>query len=248
MSESIEVKHFSHKHHLKRKCIQTSFQCDGCKELGFGSCYQCKKRCNFRLHNECALLDSGSITHPFFKKCHFTFHESPSHIRSCVACGKEVKGFMYQSSRNEAHVLHPRCLKLAHNRTVESDDHGVMKVNLIEKLPHFSTCLKCTKRSISKNIKGWAYVSDCRNNYRYHVACVKDMFSENLNNLQLQPTDGRNRSIFSLLVQKSGLIGKTVSEDSWRFIISMVRIIISLIFGVGDPMSIILTVAGALQN
>ncbi len=115
-------------------------------------------------------------------------------------------------------------------------------------MPHFSTCLKCTKKSISKDIKGWAYVSDCRNNYRYHVACVKDMFSENLNNLQLQPTDGRNKSIFSLLVHKGGLIGKTVSEDSLKFIISMVQVIISLIIGVGDPMSIILTFAGALPK
>nr|POE45059.1 hypothetical protein CFP56_24991 [Quercus suber] len=210
MSRIDEIKHSSHRHQLKLMRIETCYQCDGCKEQGLGSFYQCNnRRCGFHLHEECALASgSGSITHPFFKNCHFIFYNEESQsdtILVCVACGKNVQGFMYKSSGNKAHVLHPRCLKLPHNR---ANDQGV-NVNLRKKLPWMSKCLICQSRKISNEIKGWAYVSSC-GKFRYHVACLKDINFENWNNnvRLLQPTDGRNTSIFSLLLQKSGLIGK----------------------------------------
>ena len=81
MSKITEIRHFSHKHQLKLMCVKKSnYQCAGCKEPGLGSCYQCnKKKCGFHLHEECALASgSGSITHPFFKNCHFIFHDDES--------------------------------------------------------------------------------------------------------------------------------------------------------------------------
>ena len=248
MSEITEIKNSSHQHHLELKCIQTCHDCDGCKELVFGSCYKCKKRCDYHLHKECAILDFGSITHPFFKKSHFTFHESPSgpsQTSSCVACGKKVQGFMYKSSSNDAHVLHPCCFKLPHNKTTEN--HGV--INLLEKLPFMSkSCLKCGKKNISNEIKGWAYVSAC-GKYRYHVACVKDMVVENWNNVRfLQQSEGRNKSTVEFIVQQitAVLTGKKVRKYSWTIIKSIVELIISAIFG--DSTSIILTLADSLQN
>ena len=103
MSRVDEIKHSSHRHQLKLMRIETCYQCDGCKEQGLGSFYQCnKRRCGFHLHEECALASgSGSITHPFFKNCHFIFHDDESQSDTtliCAACSNNVQGFMYKSS------------------------------------------------------------------------------------------------------------------------------------------------------
>lgn len=237
MSRVDEIKHSSHRHQLKLMRIETCYQCDGCKEQGLGSFYQCnKRRCGFHLHEECALASgSGSITHPFFKNCHFIFHDEESQsdtILVCVACGKNVQGFMYKSSGIKAHVLHPCCLKLPHNR---ANDQGV-NVNLRKKLPWMSKCLICQSRKISNEIKGWAYVSSC-GKFRYHVACLKDMIFENWNNnvLLLQPTDGRNTSTFSLLLQRSGLTGKNAHKYSLEIMKVIVEVIIAALFGDATP-------------
>lgn len=237
MSRVDEIKHSSHRHQLKLMRIETCYQCDGCKEQGLGSFYQCnKRRCGFHLHEECALASgSGSVTHPFFKNCHFIFHDEESQsdtILVCVACGKNVQGFMYKSSGNKAHVLHPCCLKLPHNR---ANDQGV-NVNLRKKLPWMSKCLICQSRKISNEIKGWAYVSSC-GKFRYHVACLKDMIFENWNNnvLLLQPTDGRNTSTFSLLLQRSGLTGKNAHKYSLEIMKVIVEVIIAALFGDATP-------------
>ncbi|KAK7848168.1 hypothetical protein CFP56_005536 [Quercus suber] len=243
MSRIDEIKHSSHRHQLKLMRIETCYQCDGCKEQGLGSFYQCnKRRCGFHLHEECALASgSGSITHPFFKNCHFIFHDEESQsdtILVCVACGKNVQGFMYKSSGNKAHILHPCCLKLPHNR---ANDQGV-NVNLREKLPMMSKCLICQSRKISNEIKGWAYVSSC-GKFRYHVACLKDMIFENWNNnvRLLQPTDGRNTSTFSLLLQKSGLTGKNARKYSLEIMKVIVEVIIAALFGDATPIFLTLS-------
>lgn len=237
MSRVDEIKHSSHRHQLKLMRIETCYQCDGCKEQGLGSFYQCnKRRCGFHLHEECALASgSGSVTHPFFKNCHFIFHDEESQsdtILVCVACGKNVQGFMYKSSGNKAHVLHPCCLKLPHNR---ANDQGV-NVNLRKKLPWMSKCLICQSRKISNEIKGWAYVSSC-GKFRYHVACLKDMIFENWNNnvRLLQPTDGRNTSTFSLLLKRSGLTGKNAHKYTLEIMKVIVEVIIAALFGDATP-------------
>ncbi|XP_023904783.1 uncharacterized protein LOC112016450 [Quercus suber] len=198
-----EIQHPSHRHRLTLfTSVQTSFKFDECKERGLETCYKCNERnCNFHLHEDCALASgSGPITHQFFKNCCFKFHgEYQADNRNCVACGKNVKGFMYESSSNEALVLHPCCLKLPHSKT--TSDHGV-SVTLREQVSLMrSKCQICNRRKLSENIKGWAYVSDC-GKHRYHVACVKDMIFNNLHNVQvLASTDGSNTSTLSLQVQ-----------------------------------------------
>ena len=263
MSRVDEIKHSSHRHQLKLMRIETCYQCDGCKEQGLGSFYQCnKRRCGFHLHEECALASgSGSVTHPFFKNCHFIFHDEESQsdtILVCVACGKNVQGFMYKSSGNKAHVLHPCCLKLPHDRANDqvvnvnlrahvlhpcclklphnrANDQGV-NVNLRKKLPWMSKCLICQSRKISNEIKGWAYVTSC-GKFRYHVACLKDMIFENWNNnvRLLQPTDGRNTSTFSLLLQRSGLTGKNAHKYTLEIMKVIVEVILAALFGDATP-------------
>nr|XP_023902002.1 uncharacterized protein LOC112013858 [Quercus suber]XP_023904761.1 uncharacterized protein LOC112016429 [Quercus suber]POE45064.1 hypothetical protein CFP56_24996 [Quercus suber]POE48585.1 hypothetical protein CFP56_77679 [Quercus suber] len=247
MSRITEIQHPSHRHRLTLfTSIQTSFQCDGCKERGLESCYKCNEgNCNFHLHGDCAFASGfGPIFHPFFKNCIFTFHgEYQADNRNCVACGKEVGGFMYESSSNEALVLHPCCLKLPHSKT--TSDHGV-KVTLRKQVSLMRKCQICNRRKLRENIKGWAYVSDC-GKHRYHVACVKDMIFNNLHNVQvLAPTEGSNTSTLSLQVQRSVFNVKNFRKYGGRIIKLIVEVIISAIFG--DAISIILTLVDVIQQ
>ncbi|KAL0003099.1 hypothetical protein SO802_016880 [Lithocarpus litseifolius] len=118
---------------------------------------------------------------------------------------------MYESSSNEALVLHPCCLKLPHSKTIS--DHGV-NVTLREQVSLMrSKCQICNRRKLSDNIKGWAYVPDC-GKHRHHVACVKDMIFNNFNNVQvLEPTEGSNTSTLSLQVQRSVFNGKNFRKS-----------------------------------
>ena len=195
---------------------------------------------------DCALASGfGPIFHPFFKNCCFKFRgEYQADNRNCVACGKEVRGYMYESSSNDALVLHPCCLKLPHSKTTSG--HGV-KVTLRKQVSLMrSKCQICNRRKLRENIKGWAYISDC-GKHRYHVACVKDMIFNNLNNVQvLAPTDGSNTTTLSLQVQQSVFNGKNFSKYGGRTIKLIVEVIISAIFG--DASSIILTLVDVIQQ
>ncbi|KAL0003101.1 hypothetical protein SO802_016882 [Lithocarpus litseifolius] len=246
MSRITNIKHPSHRHQLTLfTSIQTPFNCDGCKERGLESCYKCKEdNCNFHLHEDCAFASgSGPITHQFFQNCSFTFHgEYQIDNRNCVACGKYVRGFMYESSINEALVLHPCCLKLPHSKT--TSDHGV-NVTLREQVSHVRKCQICNRRKLLENTMGWAYVSDC-GKHRYHVACVKDMIFNNFHNVQvLEPTES-NTSTLSLQVQRSVFNGKKFRKYGGRIIKLIVEVIIRAIFG--DALSIILTLVDVIHQ
>lgn len=246
MARITAIQHPSHRHRLTLfTSIQTSFQCDGCKERGLGFCYKCNDmNCTFHLHEHCALASgSGPITHQFFNNCSFTFRDYLADNRNCVACGKRVRGFMYEcSSSKEAFVLHPCCLKLPHSKT--TSDHG--SVTLRKQVSRMrSKCQICNRRKLPENIKGWAYVSDCRK-YRYHVACVEDMIFNNLHNNQvLAPTEGSNTSTLRLQVQQSVFNVKNFRK--YGGIIKLIlEVIISAIFG--DAFSIILTLADVIER
>ncbi|KAG2730286.1 hypothetical protein I3760_01G285500 [Carya illinoinensis] len=222
MTKITEIKHSSHRHQLKLMCSPTPYTCDGCKELGFEACYQCNKKlsiCNFHLHEECAIASSCPTKHPFFKKGNFIFRDkSPSHAKFCVACGKQVRGFRYRSTRKKAHVLHTCCLKHPANIT----DGGV-NLNLAEKTP--SKCLICHKKKVSKEIEGWAYVSTC-GKYCYHVACVKDLCLENWKKGYL-----RQQNTSNLVVQQTVLSRSQLGKKGSSMIKSVLELIISAILG-----------------
>ncbi|KAB1217862.1 hypothetical protein CJ030_MR3G014728 [Morella rubra] len=199
-----EIQHSSHvEHKLGFTSAQSPFNCCGCKEIGFGSCYQCpKKKCkaNFHLHEECA-SPPPSLKHPFFPRRDFTFEDcSPEKpLAFCVACGANVQGFRYQSSNEKPLVvLHPRCIQLPENTSSFSEVVNRLGVNLELRKQAPSKCLKCGKKElIGKQIKGWAYACNSESGkYCYHVACVRDSIVENWKKdyLQQQNNGKRNRS------------------------------------------------------
>jgi hypothetical protein len=171
----------------------------------------------------------------------FIFHkQSPKHVGSCVACGKDVQGFMWKGSppnRNaflrlgrhllpsKALVMHPRCFNLPINRTnqgLNASEEG-LNLELKEKAP--SKCLICDRKKISKKISGWAYVSTTGGEYCYHVKCVKDLVDkkfEQQSNLQLK------------VMQKAF----KVSKEMTRMVLTL---ILSAIFreGVSDVVNLV---------
>lgn len=238
--KSITVLEDQHQHPLQLiRNSRTPYKCDGCKEIGLGSSYRCGERnCpGYQLHRECKdLASAGSTTtHSLFSdKVQFKFEkQSPEHVGSCVACGKDVQGFRYQLSprkiefglglllRSKALVLHPCCFKLPSNRT----DEGV-NLELKEKAP--SKCQICQSEKISKKIQGWAYVST-NGEYCYHVKCVKELVD---NKNFHQQSDGTNTTTLQLEIkQKAFKVSKQMMKQILMLIISAI---------LGDAVSLII--------
>ncbi|KAG6670109.1 hypothetical protein CIPAW_01G288500 [Carya illinoinensis] len=182
-----ELEHSSHPEHVLKwiNGVETPYKCDGCKQEGFHPCYQCiENGCDFHLHEQCAAVDRLSyITHPFFG--------NTWSIGLCVACGKGVQGFRYQSYCNKAHVIHPCCLKLPPALSAPQGDQAV-NLELHKKAkcwPTSKSCLRCQNRKISKGIHGWVYVST-NDDFCYHVACVQDLILDKWRTDQLQSPNG----------------------------------------------------------
>jgi hypothetical protein len=187
---------------------------------------------------------NSTTTHSLFSEnVRFIFHEqSPEHVGSCVACGKDVQGFRnhYSPPKKNAFlelflpskqlVLHPCCFRLPSNRTnqgLNASNEEVVNLELKEKAA--SKCLICQRNKISKKIEGWAYVSTC-GKYCYHVRCVKDLVDKKLE----QQSDGTNTiSTLRLEVRQKALqVGIEVIEV-------VLKLIIEAIFG--NPLSAIVT-------
>ncbi|KAH7537214.1 hypothetical protein FEM48_Zijuj03G0068900 [Ziziphus jujuba var. spinosa] len=251
LSASMKITEFEHPNHpdhiLMLKSSDVPYKCDGCKELGFGPCFKCED-CNFHLHEECALASKSSY-HPLLKRCELRFCEETYGGRYCDACGKDVMGFVYQCTHDNAHDLHPCCLKL--QRIIIGDG---FELRLSDKVP--SKCLKCNSKEISRGIKGWSYVSSC-GEYCYHVACVKDLVLENWRNGYF---DGDNDNIsaqtsnLALLqiaspsnevAQRGGRLGSK-AKKFWRIAKMVLKLIISAIFG--DPTGGIAIIVEALVS
>lgn len=248
-----ELEHPSHPDHmLTLKSSDAAYMCEGCKELGLGPCFECQD-CNFHLHEECA-MPSKSSYHPHFKRCEFTFREETYNGgRYCDACGKDVMGFVYQCTHDNAHDLHPCCLKL--QRKIIAGDGLVLRLS--DKVP--SKCLKCNSREISRGIKGWSYVSSC-GEFCYHVACVKDLVLENWRNgyfdgdKNINSVSAQTSNNFALMqiggpsnqvAQTGGRIGSK-AKKFWRIAKMVLKLIISAIFG--DPTGGIAMIVEALVS
>ncbi|GFY82182.1 hypothetical protein Acr_02g0004220 [Actinidia rufa] len=122
------VKLDHHEHEFKLASYNKGFQCDGCREQGFGSRYKCE-HCSYELHPECKCR-KPTITHDFFPGSVFKFYEQ-LHIpgscgRSCDACGKDIEGFVYHCWRGprleDGWDLHPCCSKLVKELRIDGTD------------------------------------------------------------------------------------------------------------------------------
>ncbi|KAF5467316.1 hypothetical protein F2P56_017150 [Juglans regia] len=236
-----ELTHSSHPDHVLKLTnrIETPYKCDGCKEQGFHPCYQCHENgCDFHLHEHCAKADhSAPITHAFFDNIRFIFHnnfrpQSRISLSFCVACGKSVQGFKYQSFCGKAHVIHPCCLNLPLALSAPQGDQEV-KLRLLKKSKYWPTskCLRCQNRKISKDIHGWVYVSTS-GDFCYHVACVQDLILDRWKTDQLQyPNGDPGRQTLQLAIEHNNLPQRKVRKIQWVVIKVALHLLIGAIFG-----------------
>ncbi|TXG49735.1 hypothetical protein EZV62_025610 [Acer yangbiense] len=100
-----------HPHNLERKIYNNRYECDGCREPGFGlRRFRCEQ-CNFDLHDECAHVIQ-TTTHDFYKNNIFNFfRKPPDHSIVCTMCGLSVYGFVYYCEKLKSN-LHPCCRSL----------------------------------------------------------------------------------------------------------------------------------------
>ncbi|XP_010922353.1 uncharacterized protein [Elaeis guineensis] len=244
-----EIIHSSHPDHkLILEHRDTPYNCDGCKELGFGSRYTCEESCNFHLHKDCASPEA-TITHPFFPGCLFHFHAIGKPDRFCDACGRDIKGYVYHCFR-KGWDLHPSCALLP--RIIED---GEMKLVLRREVT--SKCYRCGKKELRKGAKSWSYVSTCKECH-LHVACVKEILLENWekkrprdgkfecraeteNSLALESRDSKLQIVLQKKESKPGKLAKFTK---------MLKIAITLIMAavVGDPTALVATLIASLIN
>ena len=72
-----QMNHFTHPHHpISLVNLQDLFTCSGCKERGAGKRFTCQK-CDFQLHDFCALSPSLLKAHPLHLQHQLVFHSKP---------------------------------------------------------------------------------------------------------------------------------------------------------------------------
>lgn len=163
-----------HHHSLYLEYKKNSYNCDGCKERGYGERYKCK-RCEFDLHVECkgAATDCSTDAPIFYEgKKKFKFYKSlpvksKRQRTECTAYGYNIRGFVFQSKCGQN--LHPCCLKL------EKIENKKSKFDLSTIAS--SKCCLCGRNEIWEGFTGWWYNSDC-SKYHIHVHCLKKRTNE----------------------------------------------------------------------
>ncbi|GLJ45466.1 hypothetical protein SUGI_0957430 [Cryptomeria japonica] len=100
-------KHSRHEHGLRLREGLPRYRCSGCKALGADVGYKCGSCPNFVLHRPCADLADEYI-HTLFPEHPFNFRRRTRLRHGCDACGKLLRGFVFQSSRGMR--LHPLCM------------------------------------------------------------------------------------------------------------------------------------------
>ncbi|MED6197892.1 hypothetical protein PIB30_061110 [Stylosanthes scabra] len=232
-----EIYHFHHPHHkLRFENSEIPFKCDGCKEVGIGSCYKCCSICDYDLHMQCA-LPSPTLFHPFYRKCNFQFMSQPpgDTPRYCNACEKDVNGFVYHC-RSCGYDLHPCCAKLP----MVLDD-GEVKLYLYRKV-RSSWCHHCGRKGGS-----WSYRSKCKS-YNLHVACVREMLMENWHHIYA----GGGRDVVvpglknSMQSAHNNRKGKKVKKRCCEIAAMALQIVISALLG--DPTPLIATTVASLMS
>ncbi|XWS56564.1 hypothetical protein CRYUN_Cryun09bG0096100 [Craigia yunnanensis] len=239
-----------HPHQLELKKSKVPFFCDGCKELGFGLCYQCnEKNCDFILHEECGIRRPSPFQQ-FFKKCDFEFHKKNplgSGTRTCDACALDIQGYLYQCSHGNTD-LHPCCANLP---PVFSLPYTDMEIYLCEEIK--SKCLKCHSRKRSSGkVRGLSYVSS-DGKLCYHVACLKEALFENWKKgyfqLDVVADDEKKSIVLHNLAPKEvarsrGQSSKAMKGIKWLVI--FLKLVVSAIFG--EPLTLISTLFQFYHN
>ncbi|XP_026460481.1 uncharacterized protein LOC113361450 isoform X2 [Papaver somniferum] len=75
-----EKVHFSHPQHpLVKVNLPYIFTCMGCKEFGAGKRFSCQK-CDFELHEFCALAPHSILKHPLHSQHQLVFHTKAANL------------------------------------------------------------------------------------------------------------------------------------------------------------------------
>ncbi|QCD89537.1 uncharacterized protein LOC114166311 [Vigna unguiculata] len=233
----------SHGESMQPKAAGAAYKCSGCKEMGFGSSYECENDdCNYILHEDCANAVSNAV-HRFLPESKFEFLEKPpGYPRYCDACGKDVVGFVYHCSHT-GHDLHPRCLNL---KDRISDEEGLVTLELCKMMVP-SKCVKCNHRRVEEGVKTWSYVSS-EGELCYHVRCVKKLILEKLEekyfSQQTNPTDEAESSQVAERIDQSGAVSRRSRKMKkfTKIAVLVFRLIVSAIFG--NP---IMAIAGLFE-
>ncbi|KAI3992074.1 hypothetical protein MKX01_014965 [Papaver californicum] len=210
--------HFSHPQHpLVKVNLPYMFTCMGCKEFGAGNRFSCQK-CDFDLHEFCALAPPTILKHPLHSQHQLVFHTKAASgfLRSrCDICGKSTKGYAFRCStctfemhpccskldiKEDFKTLHPHTLKLLPSTTLISSEAGIK-------------CNECkTKRP------GRAYGCEVCDKYHIHAVCAKNMIN------------GLNANGFLITPEKPSLVG-TAARIASNVVIGFIG---GLIEGLGE--------------
>ncbi|KAG9456584.1 hypothetical protein H6P81_001092 [Aristolochia fimbriata] len=171
-----QILHSSHPQHpLTQVYSPYLFTCMGCKEYGAGRRFKCL-RCDYDLHDFCALAPPSLHSHPLHTKHPIVFSIKPAggFLRSaCGVCGKTTKGFAYRCTAC-SFEMHPCCAKLEREMDVPSHEHALFLHPADSALISNGgdsgfPCAECGRKRAGQVY----HCSLC--DYHLHAICAKDM-------------------------------------------------------------------------
>ncbi|KMT07509.1 hypothetical protein BVRB_6g151230 [Beta vulgaris subsp. vulgaris] len=208
-----------------------AFTCNGCKEMGYGSCYTCTNKCNYHLHTACQNAPPV-MCHPFFGQGQFVLDKSmlPPYNHQglanlCVACGTIVQGWRYVLAINGGYTifLHPCCITLPHP-------------TLYAKLENVN-CVHCQSSRVgNEGAQGWAYV---KNGFAVHVKCMKDMLHKDWERKYYScPPNYDGHANYNYGTQEGGLNSR-VNQDGVRGRYGNGLQVLAQIFSIFDSLGLV---------
>ncbi|KVI07643.1 uncharacterized protein LOC112507284 [Cynara cardunculus var. scolymus] len=172
-----QMNHFTHPHHpISLVNLQEAFTCSGCKERGAGKRFACQK-CDFQLHDFCALSPPFLKAHPLHLQHQLVFHSKPKTggIRwpTCNVCGKSTRGFTFRCSFCHFQ-MHPCCAMLSDQINYPSlHNHPLY---LLPSLASSDDQLNFICRYCNRKRSGRLY--SCKVcDYHLHAVCAKDLIN-----------------------------------------------------------------------
>lgn len=164
--------HFSHREHVLLFSHRWGlYNCDGCKEVGFGPRYRCNS-CDFDLHESCARAPE-TVNLPYHTE-NLVFREKPfpSHV-VCNLCGEHVSGFVYEC-RECNFDLHPSCANLPMTLQHPVHPHHMLQLQRYPEVQGQSECI-CDLCGVACTPGRWIYRCEASTTcYFYlHISCAK---------------------------------------------------------------------------
>ncbi|OVA01051.1 C1-like [Macleaya cordata] len=168
--------HFSHPQHpLVKINLPYIFTCMGCKEYGAGKRFSCLK-CDFDLHEFCALAPPSIQKHPLHSQHQLVFHtKAGGFLRTkCDICGKATKGYAFRCSTC-SFEMHPCCAKLDTKmdfRKLHPHNLNLLPATTLTSSESGTACSECKRKR-----PGRVYGCAVCDHYHLHAVCAKNMIN-----------------------------------------------------------------------